>query len=861
MADEETKSEQPTADDTEQQEPGTLVAVEWYKDGKVDLDEKEKIALKELGEHCENRDQASRREEVILDWKKRLYDRGFQHLLPARNGGWVLPALGTGYNPSDQDSRSRFIVNIYNSYQQTITSALTREVPTTRFEPVDPDSDVDITMAEGADQLEDRIDRDNNLKAKMEDMARYLWTDGRCMFFSTYQKSAEQFGFEDEEEPGAVPEDEAQLSAEEQGEHGESNEQSEPTEQADQQVGTSSEESGETDTGGREEETAEGPAGVRKAKGHEVIVVEGALEWKVPIKANCLAECSYIRRAVEIDLDVAKGKYPDVAGELKPATGGPGGDSLDRLARVNVRLGVMDNFNTMDTALQDVTETKYFFRKAALLHVSDKDVRQRLMDKFPKGTYVTFCGNTFCEAYNASIEDHCTQIFAQSGDGAHRPGLGDWVVPIQEVLNNWIELADDYFVRGVPAKWMDNEMFDVEAMKNQTNVPGATHPFQREQGVTMDQAIWEETVLQFPPELTAFIESFKGDLPQLLCGAFPALFGGGDSAPTDTMGGMMIQRDQALGRVGLPWRRIKEGIANVKLQNVKLLAKNYEGSIALTGSEAVRVEMQSLAGSIRAFPETDENFPVSPTQKQNQIIKLLEDSATNPQLAELLFNPSNIEEVISSLGAKGLYVPIVASMAKQLGEATLLLKSAPVPNPKLAQVTQQIQQLTQQLQAIQLQAKMGANGVQPAPELIQGAQQIQQQIQTLTQQASQMPPQVSSIEIDVIDDDATEMQTAWKILTSPRGREMKNGDPEDQAGYQNLKLHYLEHQTAAKAKQSQVPQGKPPSVSISSKDLPPKELAAATMKAGIPADPKDFAAADAEEALASHPGPGGVTVQ
>jgi hypothetical protein len=424
------------------------------------------------------------------------------------------------------------------------------------------------------------------------------------------------------------------------------------------------------------------------------------------------------------------------------------------------------------------------------------------------------------------------------------------------VLNNWIELADDYFKRGVPMTYMDEGIFDLEALGKQSNTPGSVRPFQRVDGVTMDQVVWREPVLEFPQALTDFIESFKGDLPQLLCGAFPALFGGGDSSPTDTAGGMMIQRDQALGRVGLPWRRIKEAIANVKLQAVKLLAKNYEGAIALTGSEAVTVEMSSLTGSIRAFPETDENFPVSPTQKQNQISKLFEEAATNPQLAELLFNPSNLNELVAAIGIKGFYLPQVASMSKQLGECTLLLKSAPVPNPKLQMAKQQILKLTLSLKQIQMRAQMGANGVQPAPELIQGAQQIQQQLAQLQQQASTLPPLVSSIEIESQDDDATEMQTAWKILTSPRGREMKNGDPQEQAGYQNLKLHYEEHQTAAKDKASQVPQGKPPSVSISSKDLPPKELAAATMKAGIPADAQDFAEADAAEALAKHPAGG-----
>jgi len=807
--------------------PGTLIGVEWYRDGKVQLSAEEQNALKELIRELSNRDMAARREEVILIWKKRLYDRGFQHLLPQRNGGWQLPAVGTGYNPQDVNSRSMFVTNIYTPYRETIAAALTREIPTSHFGPVDPDSDIDITASEGANKIEEKIDRDNDLRGKMEDMSRYLWTDGRAMILTTFQKDGQQFGYETED-LGAVPEDEEKISQEETGET--ESVEGERIESGGQETGE--EDSGETTEGGDEEN--------REPRAREVIEVDGSLEWKVPIKANNLAECSYAMRCREIDLQIAKAKYSDVADDLKPSQGGPGGDDIDRLARINVRLGVMDNYNTTDMMIYDVTEQKTFLRPAAILEVKDENIRATLLQKFSRGAYVTFCGETFCEAYNHTMDEHVTMIFARSGDGAHRPGLGDWLVPIQEVLNNWMELANDYFIRGVPAKWMDNEMFNIEATKDQVNMVGATHPFDREPGVTMEEVIWEETPAQFPEQLTGFIDNFAGELPQLLSGAFPALSGGGDSSPTDTMGGMMIQRDQALGRIGLPWRRIKEGIPNVKKQAIVLLAKNYEGSITITGSEAVTVEMESLRGNFRAFPETDENFPESYTQKQNRISQLFTDAATNPQIGELIYNADNLEVFKTALGVTDFYIPQIAAREKQLGEAAILLKAEPVPNPQLVQA--QIQ-----LKALQAQGLMATQaGGQPDPQMIAQAQQLQQQM-------ALMPPQVSSVPIDEeCDDHVTEAATALKLINSPRGRELKNGTPEEMAGFQNLRLHYLEHKAAA-AKQQTQPKGKPPSVSIALKDLPAPEAAEAANMAGIPAKVSDFQEAEAAEAVAKHP--------
>ena len=839
-------ADESTPNDVPHHAPGELTAVEWYKDGPVELTQDEQNAFKDLCTKLQTREQAPRREEIILDWKKRLYDRGFQHILPTRNGGWQLPAVGSGYNPQDQDSRSMFIVNIYASYRQIITSVITREIPKAHFEPDDPDSDVDITASEGAEKMESYVERDCNIRGLMEDMSRFLWTDGRAVFQSMYVLDAQRFGYEDEdEEPAVVPEDEDQTGEEEElGESENADEESTEPEPM-ETVGESSDGGGEEDSG-ESEEVGE-PKG-RKPKGNRVIEVGGALEWKLPMKANCLAECNWAQTSKEIDLQIARARYPEVADHIQPESGGPGGDDIDRLARINVRLGVIDNYNTTNNQSFDVTEQKTFFRRAALLEMPDQTMREGLIRKFNKGAYVIFCGQTFCRAWNLSMDDHLSLVFANSGDGVHRPGLGDWVVPVQEVLNNWLELANDYFTRGVANKWMDNEMFNVQALRDQTNVPGSVHPFDREPGVTMEEVIWEETPLQFPEQLTVFIQMFKGELPQLLCGATDALSGAGDAVATDTSSGLIVQRDLAIARIGLPWRRIKEAVVQTKYQAIRILAANSEDAVKIAGNEAIVVEMESLRGNFHAYPDVDENFPASHTERQNQLTKLFADAVSNPTLGELLFTPDNLELFQRVNGMDDFTFQIVASRDKQLGEAALLLEADPEPNPKLAQAQQQLTML----QAKGLQAAQA--GGQPDPQDVQQAQQLQQAIAT-------MPPMVSSIQPRHFDDHATELWVCTKLLNSPKCRAMVTGDEDEKQGYANLELHAIEHEAELQKKQAQNAAPKPtkaPSISISSKDLPPKELAAATTAAGVTADPKDFEAQEVADAAAKHPGPGGV---
>lgn len=810
--------------------PGALIGVEVSYKEALEFTESEKTAIRELCRKFQLRDMPARREEVIRVWERRLFDRGFQHLLPTYSGnaitGWQLPTVGSGYGPGEPDSRSIFETNIYNAYGQIIISALTREVPTPRFRPRDRQNDADITAAEKADKIRKEIEFRNKMIALQAEMARFLYTDGRAIYFSRYMKDGSRFGYEDKEqeelEEETVPEDEEKIS-----------EQERATGEGMPEGDTGIRPTGdEVDTAEEEESKPQ-----REPRGREVIEVIGALESKLPIKSDCLAECPYAQVSREIDLQVARARYPDVADNVKPWSGGPGGDDIDRLARINTRLGVLDNYITTDSAAYDVTEQITWLRTAALLEVPTEEERNSLIKKAGEsGLRVIFCGETFCEGRALSMDEQLSLCHALPGDGMHRPGLGDWLIPIQKVYNNDMELADDYLVRGVPAKWMDNTTFNPQKMAEQTNSVGATYGFDApEDGRGVDQLIFQETAISFPAQLFEMIQYIQGPLAQLLCGATDAMFGG-DSAPDDASGvALSIKRDLALGRIGLPWRAIKECVAQVFQQAITCLARNEEdGHIDLEeDEESVRIEMSDLNGEFMAYCEVDENFPESPTQRANRFALVMQDAATNPFLQQLMDSPDNMELIKDGAGLEDLVLPILEAKNKQLGENVILLKGGPLKNPKIGQMKQQI-------------ALMVASG---DPSQIQQAQQLAPQLQ-------QLPPLVSSVELGYFDDHATELATCVKVLNSPRGRALRNGDEEDQAAYQNLLLHAQEHEQALKAKQAgQPPQGaKPPSISIALKDLPPAEAAQAAQKAGLQSKPQDFQQEEAVEAVTKHPG-------
>jgi hypothetical protein len=843
--------------DIPQREPGILVGVEWKKKGKLEFPKDEQVAIRDLVRKLKLRETAARREQIIRVWEKRLFDRGFQHILIQRNGGWGLPAQGTGYGYGEENSKTIYELNIYNSYGEILIGALTREVPTVRFKPKSPDDDAGITAARSAESLKENVIRSNNILGLLEDITRYLYVDGMMVAHTYYCRDAQRFGYLPEPK-GVVPETEEKADEELEENAGAGADEGDDIADA-VEAATGDEhgnESGEGHSGdgissesktGEDEEEGEEEVSDeenRTPNGHEVIEVDGALEWKLPIKKKHLCECGYAMRSKEIDTAKAKAKYPDVADEITTSKGGPGGDDLDRLARVNVDQGMMNSYNTQDSESDETTECKVWIRPWQLIELSDTH-RTSIIDKCKKGLYVTFCGETFCEAYDESMDECLTLLHARPGDGMNRAGLGDWLMPVQKALNNWMELANDYFVRGVPAKWMDNEMFDVDALKEQVNLVGDTHPFQREQGVTMEQVIFEETPPQFPEQMVAFINDFKGDLAQLLCGAFPALFGG-DTTPTDSpVGTTMIQRDQALGRIGIPWRRLKEAIANIFLHAVSCLAKNHEQSISVVGKVSVTVEIADLQGDMMAIPDVDENFPETQTQKSNQVAKIIAEAAQNPMLAKIVDDPDNLEFVRDAVGLEGWVIGALESRDKQLGEIEVMLKSGPIPNPAIEQIEMQLGQIAQAARAA-----LQTGDQQKAQALIAEGEGLQKQQKAL-------PRLVSSESIDPrVDDNEVEAMTTLRFLNGPRGRAMKNSNDEERASYENIRLHYIEHDDEdkkQKAANAPKPQPKPPSISFKGPALSPDAAAQSLAQAGINADPAKIAQDEATRLAAEHP--------
>src|SRR5580692_561302 len=90
----------------------------------AELSEDAKGALMNLDVICTKTDVAARRLEVEQAWEALHFDRGYQHLLRGKRGGFEIPGQASGFGPSSQrNNNTIYDTNVYGSKGDIIVAA------------------------------------------------------------------------------------------------------------------------------------------------------------------------------------------------------------------------------------------------------------------------------------------------------------------------------------------------------------------------------------------------------------------------------------------------------------------------------------------------------------------------------------------------------------------------------------------------------------------------------------------------------------------------------------------------------------------------------------------------------------------
>jgi hypothetical protein len=735
-------------------------------------------ALRELVVQFRQEGIVARRHEIRRIRQARLFWQGLQYAWwNPQDMNWHLPWEAKIYDDSalEEMPRYQFVTNLYQAFGLSFVSVISQDVPATRFYPQSTMNDADIETAKAASQVAELVEQNNRVQQLLTGVGFYLWTDGKIGGYVRYVADGQRFGWRDELVLGerwtrlgrdayacAKCGTETEIGDDEAGTH------DGPTESSpDFLTGTLCPQCGAAlgTADFRPAPLVPVPQTVatrRVANGQEVISIVGGLELNTPVWANEQHEFPYLQWQMEVHRAKLKAVFPHAADKIQ--MGGPQGadDIYARATRIAVSQG-MPTTHPGDALFNLVTFSRTWMRPWAFYSIEDTAVRDQLLRLFPEGCYVAFAGETYCESRNESMDDCWRIMHALPGDGQNRPSVGDSLVEVQERYNTLSNIQAETYEYGIPPIYADPQVLDFDALANQTAEPAAHYPARARPGMSLADGFFQPAPAQVPPDMQRHQQDLIGPIAQFLTGLFPAVFGG-DMENVKTASGYAMARDQALGRLGLVWRRLKQFYGDLMLLSVDCFRKNRPGDVEIPflgpggQFEARFIRLANLKGNIQAHPESDETFPRLKSQQRAVLQQLMTNP--DPAIQAALREPANFGFIKSLIGLSELVVPGDDARSKQLREIQQLL-CAP-------------------------QAPLMADVAEPDN----------------THAGAPVPLGIrSTVPVDeLLDDHATEFEECRRWASSDAGQIARVQNP---AGFANVRAHAAEHAAALARQQAQ----------------------------------------------------------
>src|SRR6266478_3735388 len=652
----------------------------------------------------------ARRHEIRRIRQARLFWQGLQYAWWNPNDmNWHLPfeQRFSDDRALEEMPRYQFVTNFYQGFGLSFIAVLSQDVPSVRFYPQSAQSLEDISAARAASDVAALIEQNNHIEHLLTSIGYFLWTDGKLGAYVRYVADGQRFGFREEnvlealeiplgedvyvcpqcgKETGLATETESHPDEENQRQAESDRAVMVGAQHAAPLLGTMSctqcgAELSDSHLRKAERVTVPRVTGTHRVpNGQEVISIAGGLELNTPVWANEMHEYPYLQWQSEVHRAKLKAAYPLAANKIESAPSQGAEDVYARVSRLSVEQG-LPSIHPGDALMNLITFDRTWLRPWAFYGIEDEAVRNELLALFPDGCYVGFAGDVYCESRNESMDDHWRVLHALPGDGQNRPSVGDSLVQVQERYNVLSNMQAETYEYGIPPIYADPQVLDFDALANQVAEPAAHFPARARPGQPLAAGFFQPAPAQVPPDMIRHQQDLIGPVAQFLTGLFPAIFGG-NMEDVKTASGYALARDQAMGRLGLVWRRTKQFYADVLLLAVDAFRKNRpeDVEIPLLGPDGVldarSIRTADLKGNICVHPEADETFPRLKSQQRGVLQQLF--TINDPVLQRALTEPANLGYIKNVLGLTEMVIPGEDSRNKQLREIQQLLASAPI---------------------------------------------------------------------------------------------------------------------------------------------------------------------------------------
>lgn len=671
------------------------------------------------------------------------------------------------------------VINLIRPYGESLVGVLSTGTPRVKYFPEDADEELDINASKAYTNVEKKIADDNYMNIRLMEILVKIWNGGFSAAYN-YSHSDKKYGIFEEKVYEDLPFEQESLICVECGEEflGEERQKESLPEPAPVIDEAEEEEAPNTDLSIKESlepedqlppETTnsfcpncemETPhissmvdVGTRPIqtgtnaipKSRQIIEIFGPMNIKIPSLAAKEEDIIWLIKEEEKHIALARSMFSEHRDKIDPHSNSD--LDVDRQARASYEIS--------DDTLMNYATIRWCWLKPAAFEILEnvEDIK-KLRDKYPSGVKAIFSSEVFLEAEEESLDEHWTVSINPLYPVIQSDPLGKALIGLHESANDLFQLEIDTVRYSIPETFADPQYLDFNARSQSRALPGALSPMKRPPGGSLEDNLASTKTATIPKEVENLDLKIE-KLLQFISGVLPSVFGG-PATGSKTLGEYQESKNQALQRLSIIWKVVSVMYARVMAKATKAYVANLledekfiqeKGTGNFLNVWIRKADFEGRIGEVR--PELSEQFPTTWGQVSSKVMELL--GMNNQIITSWLLHPENVELIYKVLGIDDLYVPGEDQRNKQLYEISQLILAEPivVTDPNTGEPV------------------IDPNTGQPAMQ--------------------------SSVPIEPIDDHQIHMVVDAAYLNSPMGIDLKQTNP---AAYQNVTLHYQEHQQA-----------------------------------------------------------------
>lgn len=333
------------------------------------------------------------------------------------------------------------------------------------------------------------------------------------------------------------------------------------------------------------------------------------------------------------------------------------------------------NDRTTDRTTEQVTYGRRWLNPKAYDGMP-RDMRRAAAKLFVDGCVVHRMGGKPVAIDPQKMAEHWSVCKTGTNAYINGPGLCHNIMGQQDSINNFWNMADETVMRSIPKHIVDSQILNAESIRKS----GAVNEllFTRTGGVDLSKAFVTIPSAVIHNGLMPVAQAMR-DYTREADNIQPALFGGGDPAPTWRQD--QQQKAGALQGLQLPFEAMKNFVSDLLEDGIRLAARHGVGMVSVPatgfGEVGESVDMSELTED-GWHMEAADTAPQSFSEKVTKLSGLAQEA---PELAASigLGNPINALQTKAYFGVEDFYAPGEYVFVNVMQRVQKLLAEPPIP--------------------------------------------------------------------------------------------------------------------------------------------------------------------------------------